>query len=96
MAKEKRLKIESEKRDLTFYYEIVGIVSIIIPILSFARLGLIGFYIMLVFKIIFGDWYFLILLTILCYGFRCLIYHKPMNFKKLRIIRFFIFVVFHL
>lgn len=86
MAKEKYLKKDIETKDLTFYYEIVGIVSLIIPVLAFARLGVIGFYIMLVFKITFGDWYFLFLLAIFCYGLRCLIYHKPMNFKTLRII----------
>lgn len=86
MAKEKQLKFEREIKDLTFYYEIIGILSMIIPILAFARLGLIGFYIMLIFKIIFGDWYFLFLLVIFVYGLRCLIYHKPMNFKTLRVI----------
>ena len=71
MAKEKQLKFDKEIKDLTFYYEIVGIVSIVVPILAFARLGLIGFYVMLIFKIIFGDWYFLFLLAIFVYGLRC-------------------------
>ena len=86
MAKEKYSHYEKEQKDLTFYYEIVGILCIIIPILGFARLGSIGFYVMLIFKIIFGDWYFLFLLTILCYGLRCLIYHKPMDLKRMRVI----------
>ena len=90
MAKEKQLKFEREIKDLTFYYEIIGIISMVIPILAFARLGLIGFYIMLIFKIIFGDWYFLFLLAIFVYGLRCLIYHKPMNFKTLRVIGIFL------
>lgn len=93
MAKEKHLKFEQETKDLTFYYEIVGIISLILPVLAFARLGIIGFYIMLVFKIIFGDWYFLFLLAIFCYGLRCLIYHKPMNFKALRIIGIFLILL---
>ena len=86
MAKEKYSHYEKEQKDLTFYYEIVGILCIIIPILGFARLGNIGFYIMLIFKIVFGDWYFLFLLAILCYGLRCLIYHKPMDLKRMRVI----------
>lgn len=93
MAKEKHLRIESETKDLTFYYEIVGILSLIIPVLAFARLGVVGFYIMLVFKILFGDWYFLFLLTLFCYGLRCLIYHKPMNFKTLRMIGIFLILI---
>lgn len=86
MAKEKYLQYEKEKKDLTFYYEIIGIISIILPVLGFARLGIVGFYIMLIFKIIFGDWYFLFLLAIFCYGLRCLIYHKPMDLKRMRFI----------
>lgn len=86
MAKEKQSHYIQTQRDMTFYYEIVGIIAIVIPILGFARLGSIGFYVMLIFKIIFGDWYFLFLLTILLYGFRCLIYHKPMDFKRMRVI----------
>ena len=86
MAKEKYIQYEKEKKDLTFYYEIIGIISIIIPVLGFARLGVVGFYIMLIFKIVFGDWYFLFLLAIFCYGLRCLIYHKPMNLKRMRFI----------
>ena len=93
MAKEKHLRYETETKDLTFYYEIVGIISIILPILAFARLGLIGFYIMLIFKIVFGDWYFLFLLAFFCYGLRCLIYHKPMNFKALRVIGIFLILL---
>ena len=90
MAKEKQLKFEREVKDLTFYYEIIGIISLIIPVLAFARLGVIGFYAMLIFKIIFGDWYFLFLLAIFVYGLRCLLYHKPMNFKALRVIGIFL------
>ena len=90
MAKEKQLKFEKEVKDLTFYYEIIGIISLIIPVLAFARLGVIGFYIMLIFKITFGDWYFLFLLSIFVYGLRCLLYHKPMNFKALRVIGIFL------
>lgn len=86
MAKEKQSHYIQTQRDLTFYYEILGILCIVIPILGFARLGTVGFYIMLIFKIIFGDWYFLFLLTILVYGLRCLIYHKPMDLKRMRVI----------
>ena len=86
MAKDKYSHYEKEQKDLTFYYEIVGILCIVISILGFARLGNIGFYVMLIFKITFGDWYFLFLLTLLGYGLRCLIYHKAMDLKRMRVI----------
>ena len=39
----KASSIEQERKDLTFYYEIIGLFSLIIPILALARLGVVGF-----------------------------------------------------
>lgn len=86
MAKEKRPSIEQERRDQTFYYEIIGLVSLIIPILALARLGVVGFYLMLTFRIIFGDWYFLFLIALIIFGIRSLLVHKPLNLKNIRTI----------
>ena len=81
MAKEKKMHIEKEQKDMTFYYEIIGIITIIISLLGFARLGIVGYYIMLLFKITFGDWYFLFLFMLLLYEVRALIVHKAINIK---------------
>jgi hypothetical protein len=86
MAKEKHPSIEQERKNLTFYYEIIGLFSLIIPILALARLGIVGFYIMLTFRIVFGDWYFLVLIALIAFGIRSLLVHKPLNLKNVRTI----------
>lgn len=93
MAKEKVLRIEKDKKDMTFYYEVIGILSIVIPIIAFARFGLVGYYVMLVFKIIFGDWSFLFLLFLMLYGIRCLIFHKSIMIKSVRFIGIILFAI---
>ena len=93
MAKEKVLRIEKDKKDMTFYYEVTGILSILIPIIAFARFGLVGYYVMLVFKIIFGDWSFLFLLFLMLYGIRCLIFHKSIMIKSVRFIGIILFAI---
>lgn len=93
MAKEKVLRLEKEKKDMTFYYEVIGILSIIVPIIAFARFGSVGYYIMLVFKIVFGDWSFLFLLFLMFYGIRCLIYHKSLVIKSIRFIGIVLFSI---
>ncbi len=93
MAKEKKMHIEKEQKDMTFYYEIIGIITIIISLLGFARLGIVGYYIMLLFKITFGDWYFLFLFMLLLYGVRALIVHKAINIKTMRIIGIFLILI---
>ncbi len=86
MAKEKKTTIEQNQKELTFYYEIIGIICLIIPVLGLARLGTLGYYIMMSFRIAFGDWYFAILLALVLYGLRCLLYHKPLRLKNMRTI----------
>ena len=47
MGKLKKPKLDINKREKTFVYEIIGIVSILITIISLARFGLIGKYLVL-------------------------------------------------
>ncbi len=84
MAKEKKMTLEQGKRDLTFYYELIGISTILISLLALARLGIVGYYIMMAFRIVFGDWYFAFLLALLLFGIYCLFKHQPLNLKNMR------------
>ena len=56
MGKEKKRKEDGDKKELTFYYEIVGIITILISIITLARLGNSGKWLMIFFKLLFGDW----------------------------------------
>lgn len=84
MGKEKKAIIEQERKDLTFYYEIVGIIAILISTIALARLGKIGHYFMITFRVVFGDWYFIFLIALLLYGIRSLLLHRPLNLKNMR------------
>ena len=85
MGKEKHPSIEQERKDLTFYYEI-WLIFFDNPDSCPWRLGIVGFYIMLTFRIVFGDWYFLILIALIAFGIRSLLVHKPLNWKNVRTI----------
>lgn len=93
MAKEKKMTLEQNKKDLTFYYELIGVSTILISLLALARLGMVGYYIMMVFRIIFGDWYFAFLLALLLFGIYCLFKHQPLNLKNMRSVGVIFFMI---
>ena len=84
MAKEKKMVLEQNKKELTFYYELIGVITILISLIALARLGVVGYYIMMIFRITFGDWYFAFLLALLLYGIYCLfhILQYPSFFRR--------------
>lgn len=93
MPKKKVNKIETEKKDKIFYYEIIGIFCIIISAFSITKLGFFGNYIMLSFRLLFGDWYFLIIFLILIYGIYCLIVHKNIKIISIRYLGIFLIIL---
>ncbi|MGI6767763.1 MAG: hypothetical protein ACOX43_01495 [Bacilli bacterium] len=96
MGKEKKRSVdEQEKEETTFYYELIGIIFIIFSITVLGELGKIGSFMLVLFKVAFGDWYWLIILFLLFYGFQSLLRHKSFNFKNQRFIGF-VFIVFSL
>ena len=68
MAKEKTQNVGTKENERLFHYEILGIILLILSMLAIAKMGLIGKYLMLTVKVLFGDWYFLIFLLM----FACL------------------------
>ena len=86
MGKEKKQTVEENKKESVFYYEILGLVQIVISIISLVKLGIVGLYLALLIKLFFGDWYFIIILMVLINGLRMIIYHEPLNYKNMRFI----------
>ena len=84
MGKDKKMFIEQNKKELTFYYELIGIICILVSLIALARLGVVGYYTMMVFRISFGDWYFAFLLALLLYGIYCLFKHQSLKIKNMR------------
>lgn len=96
MGKEKKRSAdEQEKQETTFYYELVGIIFIIFSITVLGELGKIGSFMLVLFKVALGDWYWVIILFLLFYGFQSLLTHKSFNFKNQRFIGF-VFICFSL
>lgn len=89
MAKEKKRLIEEQEQQATmFYYEIVGSFSIILAITILGKLGKIGSIFTMLFKVAFGDWYWLFVLFVLFYGLFSLFMHNKFNFRSHRFIGF--------
>lgn len=93
MPKKKITKIEAEKKERIFYYEILGIICLIIALFSITRLGAFGTYLMLTFRLLFGDWYFLVILLLFLYGIYCLLVHKKMKIISIRYLGIFLILI---
>lgn len=91
--KEKKSKEEIRESAGQFYYESIGMISIIISIVILCKLGKLGFYLSLFFKILFGDWFLLFVLFIGVYGIYLILNHHQFNFKNQRFIGY-IFIAF--
>ena len=87
MGKEKKRSAdEKEKEETLFYYELVGVICIILAITILGRLGKIGYFLAIFFKVIFGDWYWIFIVFLMFYGFLSLLRHKSFDFKNPRFI----------
>ena len=86
MSKEKVSAMDKNKKEVTFYYEVIGIMFILISIVSITRIGRAGLLLALVFKLLFGDWYFLFIIYLSYLGIKLLLNHSPLKFKSMRFI----------
>lgn len=94
MPKEKKKTIdEKAEKSTMFYYEIIGSIIIILSITTLGKLGKLGGIFTTLLKIMFGDWYFLILLFMLFLGLYNLFIHTAFNFRNNRFIGFIFFTL---
>lgn len=84
MPKLKKPKLDINKKEKAFIYEIIGIVAILLAIIALAKFGLIGKYLVLAFCLLFGDWYFIFIILVGIFGLYCLIFHKKFELKSIR------------
>lgn len=84
MAKEKNQNFIIKENERLFHYEIIGIVLLILSVLAITRMGLIGFYLMLFIKLLFGDWYFVVFFLIILYSIHCILFHNKLNISNIR------------
>lgn len=90
MGKEKIQIIETKEQERLFHYEILGIILLILVMLAIAKLGIVGTYLMLITKLLFGDWFFIIYGILLAYSIRCILVHKRLNIANIRYVGIFL------
>ncbi len=91
--KEKKSKEEIANGVGQFYYETIGMISLIFALILIAKLGKVGKFLTLFLKVLFGDWYLLIVIMILIFGVYLILNHRGFNFKNQRFLGY-IFCVF--
>lgn len=95
MAKDKKRSGDEKKEETLFYHELIGIIFIIFSISILGSLGKIGSFLKDLFKVGFGDWYWIVILFFLIFGLVNLFKHQSFDFKNQRFIGF-LFVCFGL
>lgn len=90
MAKEKKQIPKTTKKD--FFYEITGTLTILLCLILLSELGSVGIFLKNLFKIIFGDFYFIIVFYLIISGILALVKEKWFNFKSLRFNGFIMFI----
>lgn len=87
MGKEKKRNFEETKKEETlFYYELIGVITIVLSITILGKLGKIGSLFTIFFKVAFGDWYWFFLIFVLFLGFYSLFKHQKFPIKNQRFI----------
>ena len=82
MAKEKKLIPKSSKKD--FFYEISGTLAILLCLILLSELGTVGTVLKILSKVIFGDFYFIVIFYIIVSGIIALVKEKWFDFRSLR------------
>lgn len=93
MAKEKFQTVETKKNERIFHYEILGIILFVLTIFTIAKLGVVGKYLMITVKVLFGDWYFLIVLLTMAYSIRCILIHQKLKISNIRYLGIFLIIL---
>lgn len=87
MAKDKKRNLDEKEKNMTmFYYEIIGSIIILLTVTSLGKLGKVGVIFTTIFKVLFGDWYWSIILLVLFIGLYLLFIHEKFNYKNTKFI----------
>ena len=74
MAKEKKQIPKNTKKD--FFYELSGTLTILLCLVLLSELGTVGIFLKKLFKIIFGDFYFVVVIYLIGQGIFALVKEK--------------------
>mgnify|MGYP003294611086 CR=1 FL=1 len=90
MAKEKKLIPKPTKKD--FFYEISGTLTILLCLVLLSELGTVGIILKNLFKVLFGDFYFVVVVYLIGQGIFALVKEKWFDFKSIRFNGFLLFL----
>ena len=90
--KDKKSKEEIKQNPGQFYYESIGMILLILTIVIVAKLGKVGLFFTLILKVLFGDWYLLLVVLLMIFGIYLILNHKGFNFKNQRFLGYVFFV----
>ncbi len=92
MSKDKKRKVVDDKtKEGLVYFEIWGILFILLALILLSELGPVGGTLNTLVKMIFGDWYWLVLIFMFYYGVMMIIYHEFITYSSIKI-KGFIFI----
>ncbi|MFI3252518.1 MAG: DNA translocase FtsK 4TM domain-containing protein [bacterium] len=91
MSKEKK-KISKEEEKI-YFYEISATIVILFSLITFSELGFVGTGLKSLMLILFGDYYFVILLYLIGHGIYALIKRRWFNFTSIKFNGFLLFVL---
>ncbi|QVK19429.1 DNA translocase FtsK [Mycoplasmatota bacterium] len=92
MSKDKKRKVvDDNNKEGLVYFEIWGILFILFSLILISELGPVGKTLNTLVKMIFGDWYWLILIFMFYYGTMMIIYHEFITYSSIKI-KGFIFI----
>lgn len=90
MAKEKKQIPKTTKKD--FFYELSGTLTILLCLILLSELGAVGVFLKNLFKVIFGDFYFIVVFYLIGQGIFALVKERWFDFKSLRFNGFLLFI----
>ncbi len=89
MAKEKtRIEEQSEK---IYFYEISSTIVILFSLITFSELGFVGRGLKNVFKILFGDYYFILIIFLILHGIIAMVKRRWFDFSSIKFNGFILF-----
>ncbi len=90
MSKEKKLIVDKEEDTKEVYYEIIGLVLILVSVIIIVDVGIVSHLLKLISKFLIGDWYFIIAILLMTYGVNLIIKKEKASLKSNRYIGVYI------
>ncbi len=93
MSKEKKLIVDKEVNTNEVYYEITGLILILVSVIIIVDVGIVSHLLKLMSKFLIGDWYFVIAILLIVHGVNLITRKEKASLKSNRYIGFYIILL---